>query len=162
MLYTLRQEQFENKNIIFREGDMCKGIIFVMEGGIELSCAENGNSVVIDTLGPGSSLFSYSCLTEESTTMTGVAVGKTTVLVLPYETLEASRSVNVEFDEELDEIEEYISTNGVPQCDYTHYRSHSLPPKERFRSVVKKIISLQKLKQDKKINLTDCINILRA
>ena len=95
MLYTLRLEQFENRNVIFREGDMCKGIIFVMEGAIELSYSENRNSVVIDTLGPGSSLFSYSCLTEENITMTGVAVGKTTVLVLPYETLEASRSINI-------------------------------------------------------------------
>ena len=37
MRYTLRQEQFENGNMIFREGDVCKGIMFVMEGGIELS-----------------------------------------------------------------------------------------------------------------------------
>ena len=49
--------------------------------------------------------------------MTGVAVGKTSVLVLPYETLEASRNVNIYFDEELEEIEEYISQYGVPQCD---------------------------------------------
>ena len=130
MLYTLRQEQFENGNTIFREGDMCKGIILVMDGGIDLTCTENGKSIAIDTLGPGSSLFSYSCLAEEGITLTGVAVGKTTILVLPYETLEASRSVNIEFDDELEEIEEYISKNGVPQCDYTQYRSQTLPPIE--------------------------------
>ena len=37
MIYALRQEQFENKNVVFREGEICKGLLFVMEGGIELS-----------------------------------------------------------------------------------------------------------------------------
>ena len=101
MLYTLRQEQFERGNVIFREGDMCKGIIFVMEGGVELSHTEEGKSIAIDTLLPGSHLFSYTCLTDERITLTGTAIRKTTVLVLPYETLEASRAVNTEFNDEL-------------------------------------------------------------
>ena len=42
MVYTLKQEQFENGNTIFREGEQCKGIIFVMEGNIELSHSESG------------------------------------------------------------------------------------------------------------------------
>ena len=50
MLYTLRQEHFENRNTVFREGELCKGIIFVMEGGIELSHTEHGKSIVVDTL----------------------------------------------------------------------------------------------------------------
>ena len=37
MLYTLRLEQFENGNIIFREGDKCRGILIVMDGCISLS-----------------------------------------------------------------------------------------------------------------------------
>ena len=124
---------------------MCKGIIFVMEGGVEISYTENGNSIVIDTLVQGSSLFSYSCLAEESSTLTGIAVGKTTVLVLPYETLEASRSVNADFNAELEVIEEYISKNGVPPCDYTRYEKRTYPPILRFRKAVKKIIALQKV-----------------
>ena len=85
MIYTLRQEQFENGNVVFKEGDTSKGIMFVMEGGIELSHSEEGRSVVIDALLPGSYLFSSTCLTEEKIKLTGVALGKTTVLVLPYE-----------------------------------------------------------------------------
>ena len=162
MLYTLRQEQFENRNVIFREGDMCKGIIFVMEGGIELSYTENGNSIVIDTLMQGSYLFSYSCLTEERITMTGVALGKTTVLVLPYETLDVSRNVNADFHQELEVIEDYIQINGVPLCDYTRPRPKSITPRRRFRSAVKKIIALQRLEQGKKMTFTALINMLRS
>ena len=122
MLYTLRQEQFEDGNVIFREGDNCKGIIFVMEGGVEISYTENGHSIVIDTLVQDSSLFSYSCLADESIPLTGVAVGKTSVLVLPYETLEASRNVNMDFNAKLLEIEDYIEKNGVPRCDYKRFQ----------------------------------------
>ena len=87
---------------------MCKGIIFVMEGGIELSHHEEGKQIVIDTLLSGSHLFSYTCLTDERITLTGVALEKTTLLVLPYETIEASRNVNSEFNFELEEIKEYL------------------------------------------------------
>ena len=59
--------------------------MFLMEGGIELSHTEHGRSVLVDTLLPGSYLFSSTCLTEERIKLTGVALGKTTVLVLPYE-----------------------------------------------------------------------------
>ena len=128
MLYTLRQEQFEDGNVIFREGDNCKGIIFVMEGGVEISYTENGQSIVIDTLVQGSSLFSYSCLAEKSIPLTGIAVGKTTVLVLPYETLEASRNVNSNFNAELEVIEDYIENNGVPPCDYNRFEKQTHPP----------------------------------
>ena len=60
-----------------------------MEGGIELSHTEDGQSIVIDSLMQGSFLFSYTCLTEERISLSGVAVGKTTVIVLPYEALQA-------------------------------------------------------------------------
>ena len=143
MLYTLRQEQFDNRNIVFREGEMCKGIIFVMEGGIELSHTEDGKSILVDTLMQGSHLFAYTCLTEERITLTGTALGKTTILVLPYETLDASRSVNTTFDEELCIIEGYLDTNGVPRCDYTRFRKRIQSPILRFRDAIRKIISLQ-------------------
>ena len=84
MVYTLKQEQFENGNVIFKEGEICKGIIFVMEGNIELSHSEAGESIVLDNLPAGSYLFSYTCLTEERTPITGIARAKTTILVLPY------------------------------------------------------------------------------
>ena len=132
MLHTLRQEQFENGNILFREGDTCKGIMFVLEGGVELSHQEEGKSIVIDTLVPGSYLFSYACLTEERIKLTGAALGKTTVLVLPYETLDAARSANDDFNNELKDIEAYLATNGIPHCDYTRHRLCTLNPLMRF------------------------------
>ena len=158
MLYTLRQEHFENGNVIFREGEMCKGIIFVMEGGVELSYTENGNSILIDTLMQGSYLFSYSCLTEESISMTGVAVGKTTVLVLPYDTLDASRCVNNDFNAELEAIEDSISNHGVPLCDYTRHPMQSLSPVNKFQKTVRKIISLKRLEKWTNMNFTSHIN----
>ena len=160
MLYTLRQEQFENRNLIFKEGEMCKGVIFVMEGGIELSHTEEGKSIVIDTLLPGSHLFSYTCLTDERVTLTGCALGKTTLLVLPYETLEASRSANADFNDELQAIEDYLQENGVPRCDYTRYRRLTISTMTRFKEAVKKIISLQKLERGNRMRFLDYINVL--
>ena len=78
---------------------------------------------MLDNLLAGSYLFAYTCLTEEKTSITGIARGKTTILVLPYQTLEVTRRVSDEFNEALEQIEEYITYNGVPRCDYTRYRA---------------------------------------
>ena len=161
MIYTLRQEQFEDGNVIFREGDTSKGIMYVMEGGIDLSHSEDGEQVVIDTLLTGSQLFSYTCLTDERIKLTGVALGKTTVLVLPYETLEAARSTNDDFDNALKQIEEYLMTNGNPYCDYTRHRVNRPTPIVRFRAAVKKIKDWQRMERGGKIHIMDCMNVLR-
>ena len=162
MVYTLKQEQFENGNVIFREGEQCKGIIFVMEGNIELSHSESGQSIVLDNLLAGSYLFAYTCLTEEKTSITGIARGKTTILVLPYQTLEATRRVSEEFNEALEAIEDYITYNGVPRCDYTRYRATESTAKQRMRAAVHRLISILKHENAKKMQFTDWINVLQA
>ena len=65
LVYMLKQEQFENENVIFREGDPCRGIMYLMEGNMELSHVEEGHEIVVDTLNPGSYLFSYTFLTTQ-------------------------------------------------------------------------------------------------
>ena len=89
--------------------------------------------------------------------MTGIAVGKTTVLVLPYDTLDASRCVNNNFNAELEAIEEFISNNGVPLCDYTRHPSQKLTPITRFQKAVKKIIALQRLEKWTNMSFTSQI-----
>ena len=79
----------------------------------------------------GSYLFSFTVLTDEKISLTGIAVGKTSVLVLPYENIQAARNFNEAFNEEVKRVEEYITANGVPKCDYTRYVGH-------YRSILKR------------------------
>ena len=87
VVFSVKQEMFEDGNTIFQEGDPCKGVVFVMGGEIELSYQEGGKSIVVDRLGAGSYLFSYTCLTAERLPLSGVANGKTNVLVLPTQVI---------------------------------------------------------------------------
>ena len=129
----------------------------MLEGGIELSYLEEGRVIAVDTLLPGSHLFSYSCLTDERIALTGVALRKTTILVLPYKTLEATRNVNTDFHEELLAIEEYLMDRGVPRCDFQNFRNVMLSPLTRFQKTVKKIIALQRI-TGKRLHFIDRIH----
>ena len=101
----------------------------------------------MDTLVPRNQLFSYTMLTDERIKLTGTAIGKTSVLVLPYETLEVARTLNKELNTEIKRIEDYLAKNGIPYCDYTKTGPSTEEPKVRFRRAVKKIISLQKIER---------------
>ena len=90
--------------------------------------------------------------------MKGVALGKTTMIVLPYETLDASRGVSNELNKELEIIENFISINGVPLCDYHKSTRVRQTPKQRLQRGVKKIIALQNLEREKLINFTGNIH----
>ena len=65
MLQEIKQEQFENDNIVFKEGDQCRGIMYIIDGEIELSYSKDNQSIMVDTLGRGSYLFPYTSLTNE-------------------------------------------------------------------------------------------------
>ena len=60
----------------------------------------------------------------------------------------------------LERIEDYITLNGVPQCDYTRFQGSSDPPLVRFQEAVRRLISLKKLEAKKRLNFTDLINVL--
>ena len=81
-MYMLKQEQFEADTAIFREGDPCRGIMYIMEGNIELCHVEGGREVAIDTLFPGSYLFSKTLVSGFLVQLTGIAKGKVTLLLL--------------------------------------------------------------------------------
>ena len=49
--------------------------------------------------------------------------------LLPYETLDAARNTNDDFDNALRQIEEYLTTNGSPYCDYTRHRVNRPKPR---------------------------------
>ena len=93
----------------------------------------------------GSYLFSYTVLTDEKISLTGIAVGKTTVLVLPYDAIQAARNYNEDFNGEIQRVEEYITSNGVPQCDYTKFVGHARTVQQRFQETVKKLIALRRV-----------------
>ena len=65
MLHEIKQEQFENGNIVFKEGDHCRGIMYIIDGEIDLSYSKDNQSILVDTLGRGSYLFPYTSLTTE-------------------------------------------------------------------------------------------------
>ena len=60
----------------------------------------------------------------------------------------------------LDSIEDYITLNGIPQCDYTRFTGSRETPIQRFRTVVRRLVSLKKLETKKQLNFTDLINVL--
>ena len=91
LVYMLKQERFESDNVIFREGDPCRGIMYLMEGNIDICHSENGQEIVVDTLYPGSYLFSYTLLDGFSIQLTGIARGKVSLLVLPEQSLNYAR-----------------------------------------------------------------------
>ena len=128
LVYMLKQEQFEHENVIFREGDACRGIMYLMEGKIEISHVEEGQDIVVDTLNPGSYLFTYTFLTIQPIQITGVAKGRVNLLVLPMNSLNFTRRLNSKLREEIYKIENYIDENGVPKCDYTRYRPYIANP----------------------------------
>ena len=65
MLHEIKHEQFENGNIVFKEGDHCRGIMYIIDGEIELSYSKDNQSILVDTLQKGSYLFPYTSLTNE-------------------------------------------------------------------------------------------------
>ena len=65
MTHELKQEQFENNNVVFKEGDHCRGIMYIIDGEIELSYSKDNQSILVDRLGRGSYLFPYTSLTNE-------------------------------------------------------------------------------------------------
>ena len=73
LVLMLKQEQFESDTAIFREGDPCRGIMYLMEGSIDLCHVEGGQEIVVDTLCPGSYLFSYTFLSGFQVQLTGIA-----------------------------------------------------------------------------------------
>ena len=160
VVFSVKQEMFEDGNVIFQEGDTCKGVVFVMGGEIELSYQEGGKSIVVDRLGAGSYLFSYTCLSSDRLSLSGTANGKTNVLVLPTQVVADAREANEQLDFELSRIEDYIEDNGVPRCDYTRFRAYLEPPIKRFQAAIKRLIALQKIENQKALHFTDLLNVI--
>ena len=81
------------------------------------------------------------------------------MIVIPQQTILDLREDQT-FNEKLDFIEDYITENGIPQCDYTRFKGSSVPPIQRFRSVVHRLVSLKKLEAQKQLNFTDLVNVI--
>ena len=135
--------------------------MYLMDGQIELSHVEDGKDIAVDSLDPGSHLFSYTFLTKKPIQITGVAKGRVSVLVLPMQSLQFSRRINSKFREEISKVESYIEENGVPKLDYTRFRPYRANPKRRLSEAVGRLISIQKLEKKKKLNFTDLVNVLK-
>ena len=95
--------------------------MYLVEGHIDICHVEKGQEIVVDSLQPGSYLFSYSFLAKMPIKLTGIAKDKVSVLLLPTQSLNYARGISRKLREEISKIEDYISNNGVPKCDYTRY-----------------------------------------
>ena len=66
-----------------------------------------------------------------------------------------------EFNEALEVIEDYITVNGVPRCDYARYRQGNMTPKQRLRAGVHKLISILKHDNAQQMKFKEWINVLQ-
>jgi CRP/FNR family cyclic AMP-dependent transcriptional regulator len=75
--------EFRKKETIFRQGDRCRNVLYIQDGGVKLSVVnETGKEAVVAILGPGD-FFGEGCLAGQSIRMgTATAVTSTAVLVI--------------------------------------------------------------------------------
>jgi CRP/FNR family cyclic AMP-dependent transcriptional regulator len=76
-------EEFKKKEKIFAQGDLCKSVLYIQEGGVRLSVVnESGKEAVVAVLGPGDFL-GEGCLAGQPIRIgTATAITPTTVLVI--------------------------------------------------------------------------------
>jgi CRP/FNR family transcriptional regulator, cyclic AMP receptor protein len=75
--------EFEKKQIIFSQGDVCKDVLYIQQGGVRLSVVnEAGKEAVVAVLGPGD-FFGEGCLAGQPIRIgTATAIAPTTALVI--------------------------------------------------------------------------------
>ncbi len=78
-----RVKAFKRAQIIYSQGDAAKSVMYLQEGGVQLSVvSEGGKEAVVAILGPGD-FFGEGCLAGQSVRMgTASAITPTTVLVI--------------------------------------------------------------------------------
>jgi CRP/FNR family transcriptional regulator, cyclic AMP receptor protein len=76
-------EEFKKKEKIFAQGDLCKSVLYIQEGGVRLSVVnESGKEAVVAVLGPGDFL-GEGCLAGQPIRIgTATAITPTTILVI--------------------------------------------------------------------------------
>lgn len=91
-----------------------------MKGVVEIYIQTGNERVVIDYLGKGSVIGTYSVLSREKTVfgMRAVMAGTTSILCLSRETFETMRMKRQEVDQALLFAEDFIDKQGVPQIDF--------------------------------------------
>ena len=75
--------EFQKKQIIFSQGDVCKDVLYIQQGGVRLSVVnEAGKEAVVAVLGPGD-FFGEGCLAGQPIRIgTATAIAPTTALVI--------------------------------------------------------------------------------
>jgi CRP-like cAMP-binding protein len=75
--------EFEKKQTIFSQGDVCKDVMYIQQGGVRLSVVnESGKEAVVAVLGPGD-FFGEGCLAGQPIRIgTATAIAPTTALVI--------------------------------------------------------------------------------
>lgn len=88
----------EDGSIVFREGDLCTGLHFVVEGQVKLSLqTERGHEKVVQLVGEGESLGECILFLGERHIMTAEAIADTTLLHLEKEVVLLELGRNPEF-----------------------------------------------------------------
>ncbi len=83
--------EFESKEIVFTQSDPAKSVLFIQEGGVKLSVAdENGNEAVVGILGSGDFL-GEACLAGQ------VVRDRTAVTIMPTKILSIDKSEMIRF-----------------------------------------------------------------
>jgi CRP/FNR family transcriptional regulator, cyclic AMP receptor protein len=76
-------KEFKRKEIVYSQGDPAKSVMYLQQGGVQLSVVnESGKEAVVAILGPGD-FFGEGCLAGQSVRMgTATAISPSTVLII--------------------------------------------------------------------------------
>ena len=126
VFYSLKQEYYEEGDVIFTFGDPGDKIIFVCMGSIDLyipSPDGDEKGIFIDNLSLGSSFGSYSILSDTVRFFKGVAKQNTVVTLLTKTDLISMRFKYPKQMKVMEKCQKWVEEHGVPKMDFRLYRS---------------------------------------
>ena len=121
--YDLKQEYYQEDDVIFNIGDPTNKAYFITQGIIDLYIpSEEGDMILLDQLKIGSSLGSYSLLSEQTRMFKAIAKTYCAVTVLTQADITRLKFMYGDELKSIDEAEEWVQENGVPFMDFRIYR----------------------------------------
>ncbi|CAI2372633.1 unnamed protein product [Moneuplotes crassus] len=161
LAYKLDKTAATQSSVIFKAGNPCNDIHIITSGELDVYVNNNKKDIYLDTLYTGCVIGSYSAITSEYYSITGIAKTDVELLKLRVEDLYDIRQEYDDLDMIISEYEAYCDEYGLPYCDYKLHRNKSLnmTPIEKFRAGIRRIIRI--VKSYKSTALTDLLKQVR-
>jgi CRP-like cAMP-binding protein len=120
LVYKIKEESFDEDNIIVRPGDLTNKLYLISEGEVDIIFKHQDKEFVIETLGPGSN-FGAMKIIQDSEQFDYYAKSKsgTTCQVLSKESLDEVSRGFYEIERIIQNQELVIMRHGFPTCDFT-------------------------------------------